>query len=78
MNKFLIITGLIIFLLCIFLFTTKEFNKPIIVPSYVPFIPSQKGASRGGELMFEFSNLNTPGWKWGDCCSGGTGPSGVL
>ncbi len=46
-----------------------EFKMSVIEPSYTPFIPSQEGPSRGGELMFKLGDLSVPGWKWGDCCS---------
>tara|TARA_B100000035_G_scaffold315454_1_gene336401 strand:- start:3376 stop:3591 length:216 start_codon:yes stop_codon:yes gene_type:complete len=70
MNKHYIFYGLIVLsAVLLILFSTGELKGPVIIPDYVPFIPSQKGPSRGGELMYEFANLGVPGWKWGNCCS---------
>lgn len=70
MNKSNVI---LIALFCIILFSiaiiSGEFRMSVIEPSYTPFIPSQEGPSRGGELMFKLGDLSVPGWKWGDCCS---------
>lgn len=70
MNKSNVI---LIALFCIILFsmamTFSEFKMSVIEPSYTPFIPSQEGPSRGGELMFKLGDLSVPGWKWDDCCS---------
>jgi len=76
MNNYYILGFVVAVALVLFLFASGEFKGSIIVPEYVPFMKSQKGASRGGELMYEIEDLGVPGWKWGDCCSGSQ-PSGI-
>lgn len=70
MNKSIVI---IVVLVSIVLFSiammSGEYAMSVIEPSYTPFIPSQEGPSRGGELMFKLGDLSVPGWKWDDCCS---------
>ena len=55
----------VIVVLFLMAMTSPEFKRSVIEPSYTPFIPSQEGPSRGGELMFKLGDLSVPGWKWG-------------
>ena len=70
MNNYYILGFAAVVLLVLILFTTGEFKGSVIVPDYVPHIPSQEGPSRGGNMMYKYADLGVPGWKWDDCCSG--------
>lgn len=69
MNNYYILGFAAVIVLVLFLLTTGEFKGPVIRP-YINTIPSQRGASRGGDKMFIIKNLSVPGWYWDNCCSG--------
>ncbi len=69
MNISIVIVIAVVVVLFSIAIASGEFKMSVIEPSYTPFIPSQEGPSRGGELMFKLGDLSVPGWKWDDCCS---------
>ena len=69
MNNYYILGFVAVVALVLYLLVSGEFKRGLLAPNHA-FIPSHKGAARGGDLMFEFEDLGVPGWKWGDCCSG--------
>ena len=69
MNLYHISFTLVVCLSILFLLMSREFKGAIITPGKTVNIPSQKDSSGGGGgLMYIFSELGVPGWKWGDCC----------
>lgn len=76
MNNYYILGFVFVCLFVLFLLTKGEFKGSVIIPEYVPFMPTPKGSARGGELMYEIQDLEVPGWKWGNCCAGAQ-PSGT-
>ena len=69
MNNYYILGFAAAVLLVLIFLTTGEFKRSNITPDYVPYIPSQEGPSRGGNMMYKYADLGVPGWKWDDCCS---------
>ncbi len=71
MNNYYILGFAAVVILVLILFTTGEFKGAVIVPDYHgPYIPTQEGSSRGGNMMYTYRDLGVPLWKWNDCCSG--------
>jgi hypothetical protein len=66
MNTLVYAAAIISILVGVYFLVSRELKGAVITPDYVPYMPSQKGASRGGFMMYVIENLGVPGWYWGD------------